>query len=118
MSGSPPANTRSRSPSSFRRGPPSPPFRSAQRSTPSASRPSNDVDCPTVALVLAPAMRRGTGINVTPLLEEAKHEPIAINLHGDDPGGRLSVYTDGVFEAIGTRDAIPVARSLGGFTRS
>ena len=51
-----------------------------------------------------------------PLLEEAKHEAIAIDLPGDDPQAGLSTYTDRTVAAIGTRHAILVAQSLGGFT--
>ena len=51
-----------------------------------------------------------------PLLEEAKHEAIAVDLPGDDVRAGLSVYADRVLEAIGPRDVILVAQSLGGFT--
>jgi pimeloyl-ACP methyl ester carboxylesterase len=50
------------------------------------------------------------------LLEEAKHEAIAVDLPGDDALAGLSVYADRVLEAIGTREVILVAQSLGGFT--
>jgi pimeloyl-ACP methyl ester carboxylesterase len=53
---------------------------------------------------------------VVPLLEEAKQEAIAVDLPGDDPQAGLSVYADRVLDAIGTRDVILVAQSLGGFT--
>jgi pimeloyl-ACP methyl ester carboxylesterase len=53
---------------------------------------------------------------VVPLLEEAKHEAIAVELPGDDPRAGLSVYAGRVLEAIGTREVILVAQSLGGFT--
>jgi pimeloyl-ACP methyl ester carboxylesterase len=53
---------------------------------------------------------------VVPLLEEAKHEAIAVDLPGDDARAGLSVYTDRVLGAIGTREVILVAQSLGGFT--
>jgi pimeloyl-ACP methyl ester carboxylesterase len=53
---------------------------------------------------------------VVPLLEEAKHEAIAVDLPGDDAGAGLSVYAERVLEAIGTREVILVAQSLGGFT--
>jgi pimeloyl-ACP methyl ester carboxylesterase len=53
---------------------------------------------------------------VVPLLEEAKNEAIAVDLPGDDAQAGLSVYTERVLEAIGTRDVILVAQSLGGFT--
>jgi len=54
---------------------------------------------------------------VVPLLEDAKHQAIAVDLPGDDERAGLSVYADRVVEAIdGHRDAILVAQSLGGFT--
>jgi pimeloyl-ACP methyl ester carboxylesterase len=53
---------------------------------------------------------------VVPLLEEAKHEAIAVDLPGDDAQAGLSVYAERVLEAIGTREVILVAQSLGGFT--
>jgi pimeloyl-ACP methyl ester carboxylesterase len=53
---------------------------------------------------------------VVPLLEEAKHEAIAVDLPGEDALAGLSVYGDRVLEAIGTREVILVAQSLGGFT--
>jgi pimeloyl-ACP methyl ester carboxylesterase len=53
---------------------------------------------------------------VVPLLEEAKHEAIAVDLPGDDARAGLSVYAGRVLEAIGTREVILVAQSLGGFT--
>src|SRR5262245_35983821 len=53
---------------------------------------------------------------VVPLLEAAKHETIAVDLPGDDARAGLSVYADRVVEAIGTREVILVAQSLGGFT--
>jgi len=53
---------------------------------------------------------------LVPLLEEAKHEAIAVDLPGDDAAAGLSVYADRVLEAIGTREVILVAQSLGGFT--
>jgi len=51
-----------------------------------------------------------------PLLEEAKHEAIAVDLPGDDAEAGLSVYAERVLEAVGTREVILVAQSLGGFT--
>jgi hypothetical protein len=51
-----------------------------------------------------------------PLLEEAEHEAIAVDLPGDDAGAGLSVYAERVLEAVGTREVIIVAQSLGGFT--
>jgi pimeloyl-ACP methyl ester carboxylesterase len=53
---------------------------------------------------------------VVPLLEEAKHEAIAVDLPGDDPRAGLSLYAERVLEAMGTREVILVAQSLGGFT--
>jgi pimeloyl-ACP methyl ester carboxylesterase len=53
---------------------------------------------------------------VVPLLEEAQHEAIAVDLPGDDAGAGLSVYAERVLEAIGPREVILVAQSLGGFT--
>jgi pimeloyl-ACP methyl ester carboxylesterase len=51
-----------------------------------------------------------------PLLEEAQHEAIAVDLPGDDAQAGLSIYADRVLEAIGTREVIIVAQSLGAFT--
>jgi pimeloyl-ACP methyl ester carboxylesterase len=53
---------------------------------------------------------------VVPLLEQAKHEAIAVDLPGDDVQAGLSVYAQRVLEAIGTREVILVAQSLAGFT--
>src|SRR5262249_16718223 len=53
---------------------------------------------------------------VVPLLEDAQHEAIAVDLPGDDAHAGLSVYAEHVLDAIGTREAILVAQSLGGFT--
>jgi pimeloyl-ACP methyl ester carboxylesterase len=53
---------------------------------------------------------------VVPLLEEAKHEAIAVDLPGDDAQAGLSVYADRVLEAIGRRQVVLVAQSLGAFT--
>src|SRR5262249_15489952 len=53
---------------------------------------------------------------VVPLLEEAKHEAIAVDLPGDDARAGLSIYAERVLEAIGSREVILVAQSLGGFT--
>ena len=53
---------------------------------------------------------------VVPLLEEAGHEAIAVDLPGDDDRAGFSVYADRVLEAIGTRQVVLVAQSLGGFT--
>jgi pimeloyl-ACP methyl ester carboxylesterase len=53
---------------------------------------------------------------VVPLLEEAGHEAIAVDLPGDDEQAGLSAYADRVLEAIGRRQVVLVAQSLGGFT--
>ena len=53
---------------------------------------------------------------VVALLEEAGNEAIAVHLPGDDPQAGLLAYADRTVEAIGTRHAILVAQSLGGFT--
>jgi pimeloyl-ACP methyl ester carboxylesterase len=54
---------------------------------------------------------------VVPLLEEAGHEAIAVDLPGDDEESGFSAYADVVVGAIGSRDRVVlVAQSLGGFT--
>ena len=54
---------------------------------------------------------------VVPLLREAGHEAIAVDLPGDDPAAGLPEYADLVVSAIGDRrDVVLVAQSLGGFT--
>jgi pimeloyl-ACP methyl ester carboxylesterase len=54
---------------------------------------------------------------VAPLLRDAGHDAIAVELPGDDPDAGLSAYADRVLEAIGgRRDVVLVAQSLGGFT--
>jgi pimeloyl-ACP methyl ester carboxylesterase len=54
---------------------------------------------------------------VARLLEQAHHEPIAIDLPGDDPNASFSDYADIVVRAIGKRvNVVLVAASLGGFT--
>lgn len=54
---------------------------------------------------------------VEPLLREAGHEAIAVELPGDDPKAGLAVYAETVTRAIGARtDVVVVAQSLGGFT--
>ena len=54
---------------------------------------------------------------VTPLLVEAGHDVIAVELPGDDESAGLPRYTELVVDAIGsTRDVVLVAASLGGFT--
>jgi len=54
---------------------------------------------------------------IMPLLEQAQHEAIAIDLPADDPRAGLTDYADIVVRAIGARSNIVlVAQSLGGFT--
>jgi pimeloyl-ACP methyl ester carboxylesterase len=53
---------------------------------------------------------------VVSLLEDAGHEAIAVDLPGDDDRAGLSAYADRVLEAIGARQVVLVAQSLGGFT--
>ena len=54
---------------------------------------------------------------VVPLLQEAGHEAIAVDLPSDDPEAGLPEYTRLVVDAIGGReDVVLVAQSLGGFT--
>jgi pimeloyl-ACP methyl ester carboxylesterase len=54
---------------------------------------------------------------VVPLIRAARHEPIAVDLPGDDRRSGLSVYADIVIRAIGDRgDIVLVAQSLAGFT--
>lgn len=56
---------------------------------------------------------------VVPLLREAGHEAIAVDLPGDDETAGLPEYTSLVTGAIGGRDdVVLVAPSLGGFTAS
>jgi pimeloyl-ACP methyl ester carboxylesterase len=53
---------------------------------------------------------------VVPLLEQAGHAAIAVELPGDDPDAGLADYAARATAAIGDRrDAILVAQSLGGF---
>ena len=52
---------------------------------------------------------------VVPLLEEAGHDAIAVDLPGDDEHAGLSTYADRIVEAIGARRVVLVAQSLGGF---
>ncbi len=50
-------------------------------------------------------------------LEQARQEPIAIDLPGDDPRATLNDYADIVVQAIAQRaNVVLVAQSLGGFT--
>jgi len=54
---------------------------------------------------------------VVPLLREAGHEAIAVDLPGDDETAGLPEYAGLVTSAIGGRDnVVLVAQSLGGFT--
>jgi pimeloyl-ACP methyl ester carboxylesterase len=54
---------------------------------------------------------------VVPLLEDAGHEAIAVDLPGDDERAGLPEYAQLTIEAIGDRDdVVLVAQSLGGFT--
>jgi pimeloyl-ACP methyl ester carboxylesterase len=54
---------------------------------------------------------------VVPLLQQAGHEAIAVDLPGDDETAGLPEYTRLVVSAIGDRnDVVLVAQSLGGFT--
>ncbi len=54
---------------------------------------------------------------VVPLLRQAGHEAIAVDLPGDDPAAGLPAYTSLVTDAIGDRaNLVLVAQSLGGFT--
>jgi pimeloyl-ACP methyl ester carboxylesterase len=55
--------------------------------------------------------------HVVPLLQDAGHEAVAVDLPGDDESAGLPEYTNLVLEAIGNRRAVVlVAQSLGGFT--
>jgi pimeloyl-ACP methyl ester carboxylesterase len=54
---------------------------------------------------------------VVPLLREAGHEAIAVDLPGDDETAGLAEYARLAVQAIGDRgDVVLVAQSLGGFT--
>jgi len=53
---------------------------------------------------------------VVPLLEDAGHEAIAVDLPGDDRNAGLTDYAYLTVEAIGSSHPILVAQSLGGFT--
>ena len=54
---------------------------------------------------------------IVPLLRQAGHEAIAVDLPGDDPAAGLPEYADMVTGAIGGRgNVVLVAQSLGGFT--
>lgn len=52
-----------------------------------------------------------------PLLEQAGHEAVAVDLPGDDPHAGLPEYAALVLEAVAGRDdVVVVAQSMGGFT--
>ena len=54
---------------------------------------------------------------VAPLLEDARHEAIPVDLPGDDESAGLAEYTRLVLDAVGDRDGVVlVAQSLGAFT--
>jgi pimeloyl-ACP methyl ester carboxylesterase len=54
---------------------------------------------------------------VVPLLQEAGHEAVAVDLPGDDESAGLPEYARLVADAIGSEDdCVLVAQSLGGFT--
>jgi pimeloyl-ACP methyl ester carboxylesterase len=54
---------------------------------------------------------------IVPLLQQAGHAAIAVDLPGDDELAGLPEYTRRVVDAIGQRDnVVVVAQSLGGFT--
>jgi Alpha/beta hydrolase family len=54
---------------------------------------------------------------VVPLLRQAGHEAIPVDLHGGDPDAGLPEYARTVIGAIGDRDDLVLAaQSLGGFT--
>jgi pimeloyl-ACP methyl ester carboxylesterase len=54
---------------------------------------------------------------VVPLLEQAGHEAVAVDLPGDDPHAGLPEYAALVLEAVAGRDdVVVVAQSMGGFT--
>ena len=53
---------------------------------------------------------------VIPLLEEAGHRAVAVDLPADDDDAGLEDYADRVVKAIDKRKAVVVAHSLGAFT--
>jgi len=54
---------------------------------------------------------------VVPLLEQAGHEAVAVDLPGDDPTAGLPEYAALVADAVaGREDVVVVAQSMGGFT--
>ena len=55
--------------------------------------------------------------HVVPLLQEAGHQAVAVDLPGDDESAGLAEYTSLVVETIGDHQGVVlVAQSLGGFT--
>jgi pimeloyl-ACP methyl ester carboxylesterase len=55
--------------------------------------------------------------HVVPLLQQAGHQAVAVDLPGDDESAGLAEYTSLVVQAIGAhQDVVLVAQSLGGFT--
>ncbi len=54
---------------------------------------------------------------VVPLLEQAGHEAVAVDLPGDDPAAGLREYAALVLDAVAGRDdVVVVGQSMGGFT--
>lgn len=54
---------------------------------------------------------------VAPLLEQAGHEAVAVDLPGDDPAEGLPEYAARVLSAVdGRDDVVLVGQSMGGFT--
>ena len=54
---------------------------------------------------------------VVPLIEEAGHEAVAVELPADDPDAGLPEYADLVAAAVeGRDDVVVVGQSMGGFT--
>ena len=55
---------------------------------------------------------------VVPLLEDAGHRAVAVELPASDPGAGLDAYVAAALAAVGTPegDAVVVGQSLGGFT--
>jgi pimeloyl-ACP methyl ester carboxylesterase len=79
--------------------------------------PSTAVEKRTYALVPGAGGVAWYWSRVAPLLEQAGHTAIPIDLPGDDPEAGLPEYVDIVVDAIGERsDVVLVAQSLGGFT--
>ncbi len=55
--------------------------------------------------------------HVVPLLQDAGHQAVAVDLPGDDASAGLAEYTGLVVEAVGEQPGVVlVAQSLGGFT--